>query len=690
MAIADKIKEVVQKKPPTADEYVQLRLRRGEARKKELAPQRNECWQFFRGNTYVWRTQENQLVTSATSTSIRGKGKERWRARTTRAILTPLVRQEVSYAKQRTPSYDVLPTNSDPDTRAAAKVSEMVALYGHEAWGIEQVMDDVATSAIVADCGFAGPYWDSDTGAVIDVDENGKAIREGEIRIRTYTANEVGWEPGVRFDDSRWHFIQQARPLVEVERMCGFKLSANGTDRQVIGTGKPTSNTELCIVTEYLERPSAKFPKGRRLVLAEDKQIMPEEPYPLQDSKGQVVDEVCLLKLSVITDPDSDHDHGLVKFSLDPIRTYQDCVNKQLEFKNHMVPQLITRPGNLLSRVTDEPNLVIEAQNPDQIKFRETPGMPAALSEIQDRAKADLAFIWSQNDIPSQVESGRGIQALLDRDQNVRAGFLKNLAGFYGKLMHRCLGLVQLYYTEPRDLMIVGEFGPDYLHGFLGANLLHQTQVRVLPQSLEARTRDQVKQDVIQWAQLGWITPEEAMSAIQVGTTDQLGAGYEYDRARAWLIIQKIKDGPEALFSMPQELKDIQVPGPMEPVLGPDGPQIDPATGAPQMQPGQPQMQTIEVPGWMPRQGDNIRIHKAVFAAWMKSADWMRADHGMREAARQYLRALDDLEAEEAARMQAQQTAAAQGLGAANAAKPQFSPMPSLANPAAGEPGSQG
>jgi hypothetical protein len=366
-------------------------------------------------------------------------------------------------------------------------------------------------------------------------------------------------------------------------------------------------------------------------------------------------------------------------------------VNKQLEYKNHMVPQIVTRPGNMISKVTDEPNLVIEVQNPDQVKFREGPQMPAALSEIQDRAKADLAFIWSQNDIPSQVESGKGIQALLDRDQNVRAAFLKNLAKFYSKLMHRCLGLVQLHYTEPRDLMIVGEFGPDYLHGFMGANLLHQTQVRVLPESLEVRTRDQIKQDVIQWAQLQWITPEEAISAIQVGSTDQLGAGYEYDRARAWLVIQKIKEGPQALYSMPPELKDIQVPGPEVPAIGPDGaPILDQMTGLPQMQPGQPTTQTIEVPGWMPRQCDNTRIHKAVFASWMKSSDWMRTEAGMRESARQYWRALDDLEAEEAAKSQAQADAAAQGLGAANAAKPQFSPMPSLSNPSAGNPGSQG
>lgn len=665
-------------KPPEPPGYVQERLTRGQARLKELAPTRNECWQFFRGQTNVVRV-GSQLVVTGQSTSVRSQ-KRPWRARTTRPLLTPLVRQEVSYAKQRTPSYDVLPTNSDPDTRAAAKTSEVIALYGHEAWNVEDVIDKCATSAIVGDEGFAWPYWDPEVGPV-DFGEDGAPRRQGDICIRTYTANEVGWEPGVRFDESRWYFIQQARSIEEVERMCGMKLTPNATDRSVIGTGKPSSNTRLVLVHEYLERPCPQYPEGRRLVIANDHMIMPEEPYPLRDSKGRVVDEPVLLKLHVITDPDSDRDHGLVKFSLDTLRTYQDCNNKALEYKNHMVPQIVTSPGNIISPVTDEPNAVVEVNNPDRVKFRDSPGIPRELFEIQDRAKADLAFIWSQNDIPTQIEAGKAIQALLDRDQNARAAFMKNLAKFYAKLMHRCLNLVQLYYSEPRDLMIVGEFGPDYLHGFHGADLLHQTQVRVMPQSLEVRTREQIKQDVFAWAQMGWITPEEAMSAIQSGTTDQLGAGFEYDRARAFLIIQKIKEGPEALFSMPPELKDVEVP-----MKGPDGvPMLDPTTGAPLTT-----TETIEEAGWLPRPIDNVRIHKAVFAQWMKSSDWYRVEPGMREAARLYIVECDELEARESARVQAQQTAQAESLGASNAAKPQFSPMPSLPNPAAGNPGSQG
>jgi hypothetical protein len=339
----------------------------------------------------------------------------------------------------------VTPTNTSPQTVSAAKVSEKVALYLYDKLQIKDATEKVVTSAIVADEGFAWPYWDSDTGPVVGEDEEGKALREGEICIRTYTANEVGWEPGQRFEDSRWYIIQQARPIAEVERIAGFPLSPDGTDRQVIGSGKPSSNTKLVLVIEYLERPSLKYRDGRRLVLANGKVISDDEPYPLQDSKGRAVDEPVLLKLAVMKDPDSDRDHGIVKFCLDALRTYQDCANKQLEYKNHMVPQLITNPGNILSPVTNEPNAIIEVNNPDRVKFRETPQIPPELDGMMDRAYNDIARIFSQNAIPANVEAARAIQALIENDQNARQSMLANIADFHSRLMHRCLVLVQRY-----------------------------------------------------------------------------------------------------------------------------------------------------------------------------------------------------------------------------------------------------
>jgi hypothetical protein len=50
----------------------------------------------------------------------------------------PFVRQELSHVTQRVPGYQVVPTNTDPETVAAAKASEKVALFGYEKWSIKK------------------------------------------------------------------------------------------------------------------------------------------------------------------------------------------------------------------------------------------------------------------------------------------------------------------------------------------------------------------------------------------------------------------------------------------------------------------------------------------------------------------------------------------------------------------------
>jgi hypothetical protein len=659
---------------PNVDEDVETRLKRGQARLKELAPGRNECWEFFRNNTYVVRTKENQLVVTASGVSAQG-GDPPHRVRTKRPILMPFVRQEVSYTTQRVPGYDVTPTNTDPDTVAAAKASEKVSLYGYEKWDLKQVAEESVTSAIVADEAFAWPYWDEHTGPVIGEDAEGP-MREGEVCVRTYTSNQVGWEPGVKFKDSRWWFIQQARPIDEVLDTPGClvsELHPDATDKTVVGTGTPTSNTRLVIETTYLERPSEKHKNGRRIVTANGKRIMPVEDFPLQDAKGNVVNEPPFLKLSVIRDPDSDHDHGLVKYVLDCIRTYQEATNKQLQYSKHMLPQMIVPPGTMVP-FDDTPMAVFEHPRPNDIKFRDAPQTPRELTEIADRALADIARAFSQNEIPSQVEAGRAIQALIDRDTNARAAWVSNYADFMARMMHRCLNIVALRYDTPRLITVTGDFGTEVIKGFKGSSLMHQTQVRVNPASLESKSREAVKADVGFYAQLQWIGPEDGIAAIQDGTTDGIGADFDYDRARAYDIISHIKMGAEALFNMPDEvvMQDIPITDPLTGL-----PAIDPATGMPMVT-----QQPMTVPGWMPRDVDNIAIHKAIFARWMKSAEWAMIDIGMRTAATQYVKFLNDKEAEREAKNAMQQSAQASGHGAANAAKNPAEPMPSLPNPA--------
>jgi len=149
------------------------------------------------------------------------------------------------------------------------------------------------------------------------------------------------------------------------------------------------------------------------------------------------------------------------------------------------------------------------------------------------------------------------------------------------------------------------------------------------------------------------------MAAINNGTAAGLVESYELDLARANDVIQRIKDG-----SFMEEANRQTFTG--------EGTEVDPMTGE--------EVQfTTEVPGWLPRPFDNVRVHKQVFEDFMKTTDYESLDAVGKEACALYYDTLLKLEAEQLAKQQQAQQAVAQDMGMKNAAAPQgASPLPSL------------
>jgi hypothetical protein len=111
-----------------------------------------------------------------------------------------------SSASQATPS---IPPPTTPTHVSAAAVAQKIAYFGFDEWDIRRVTEQVVTYAVVADEGFAWPYWDASIPPFVK-DESGEVVGLGDIRIEVLGANEVGWEPGVRYEDARWYVVRRA------------------------------------------------------------------------------------------------------------------------------------------------------------------------------------------------------------------------------------------------------------------------------------------------------------------------------------------------------------------------------------------------------------------------------------------------------------------------------------------------
>lgn len=616
---------------PGLPEDIKKRVEAGRSRMRDGAPRANECLRFWRGEHYVFTNKDNELVTQGT----RVGEKEPYRVRQTRNLLVDIVAQLTSAMTSRIPGYEVNPSTTDPEDVGAARLANKVAFYGYDKWDIYEASVRAVEYAIVTGEGFVWPYFDNTVGDAID-DE----VATGEIRLRVYGRNEVFWEAGQRFQDSRWIAVEQAMPISEVKQMAGYlggELMADGTTSDSSDQSQVGDSVLVCHV---LERPGpSNGGKGRWFTLANERQIIKERPYPCLDGEGRPLDEPVIHKLSYFLDPELDRDMGLVEHLLDPSRTYDDCTNKQLEWKNlALSPQMIGPPGAVRTKLSSKPGLYIEAIPINGVlpKWREVPSIPPELSVIKQEAARDMQQIAGQDQLPNQIESGKGVQAFYGTLSQRDLTFLGFVAKFHARLMRHCLYLVQRHYTEPRLLTIRGRFGTETIPDFMGANLHGQADVTVLPGTIEPRTRQVIEQRVMTWAQLGWISPQAAMTAINNGTAQGLVESYELDISRAHLTIRKLKNFASGAPG------DEQLPEPRKKI-------------------------------------DNYAVHRSIISDWAKTTDFDSERPEVQEATMTYLEALDWLEQQEAAEKAAAMAMDAQALGTQNAAKDQTgTPMPSL------------
>lgn len=631
--------------PP--EQAVTERIDRGRERMRRDASAIEMCWRFTRGDTYCWVDNQSVLRFSSTTTSVGGGGKEPHRVRQAPNIIAPVVRHEVAASTQRVPGYDISPSTMDPDDVAAASLAKRVAYYGYDKWSLRRVTQQVVTYAVVAKMGFAWPLWDPSYGPRIE----GEDVGLGEVCVKTFGLNECYWEPGIRFEDSPWHCVEQGMTLQDAMSVDGYlggdlapdAAAATYTDRSTQDHGR-----NLVTVTHYLERPSNKYPEGRWLTLANGRVIAGlarvegeavTRPYP---GEGE---DPCIIPLSYVEDPDSDRNSGLVEHMIDAQRTYQDAWSKILEWKNRaLMPQILAPVGSMKGRRTDAPGAInyyvpVGGQVP---QWEKVPPIPPELFGIMDKAQEIVGRIAAQNDVPNQVEAGKAIQALIERDSTARQAFLASLAEFHSRVMRRCLALVQKHYTESRTLAIRGHSGWEPVADFKGAKLRDQIDVRVSPGSLIPMTRDAIQAKVTAICQLfpGYLSPEAAISAMENGTGEEIIRDYENHVARANRIVQRIKTG--TLMDMP--------------------PTVDPATG-----------QTV--PGWMPRPFDRTEIHKHVLETFFTTEEWELLPIELQHSGLLVYDALLQIEAQQQAQQAMAQMAMAESQGMGNAAK---KPMPSL------------
>jgi hypothetical protein len=643
---------------------VKDKIIRGRVAMRKHAALRRMCQKFWQGEQYWYLNAKNELRVLPTAVIDVQGGKPDHRIRNSYEFLHSIIEAKVSAASQSVPGYRVDATTADPEDKAAARLSEHVAYYGYDKWHLRRHTIKAITNALVQREGFTMPYFDPNVGP-FKQNADGEWVGQGEIRHLDLSRSEVMWELGVDFDDSRWHAIERAQLIEDIKAIPGYIGGDLKSDASTADLPSDKKTDEMALVDEVLERPCKEYPHGRRMFIAAGRVIVdyrkdpacPEdwsdwwEPFPNIDEQGNAVDEPCIMRLSWTVNPDGD-DTGLVERLLDLARTINDCWNKLLEWKNRcLMPQMSAPKGANVTRRDDTPGAtwyynVIGGMKPE---WERTPPVPQELFQMLELAITHMRAIAADIDVqPDPGLAARTANAAVEQSKVRWQSFLGDLEEFHSRLMRRDLTLVARHYTEKRIIDIRGQYGWEPPVAFTGSDLLSQTNVRVLPGSIEAHSREQATQEIqlIQTLWPGAIPVEAALAVMHGSPAAGLMRSYEGHVARAWGLVQEIRSNYRKVMDMPSRF---------DTELG------DAMTG-------------FQVPGWMPRKQDNVKLWKQVIADYMVTPDY---DSQPVEVQHMFDLIWDGLEFSEQRRammIAQQEQAMAADLGMGNAAAPQNAP----------------
>lgn len=658
----------------TVPEDISGRVKRGRGAMGSGRDIRRQSVKFFQNEPYWYIKSKGGL--GVLPTALDAVDKASYRVRKKLNLIPSMVQRKVSAASQRVPGYEVDPASTDPDDISGARLGQQILFYGWDKYRMRRLTVKTITNAIVQREGFAMPYFDPNVGPFHKT--KGGYEGEGEVRFLSLSRDEVGWEPGMDFDDSRWHIILRAMLPDDVKKLPGYvggDLKKNAITSDV-PEGKRSD--EMCEVIEYLERPCPDYPEGRRCFIAEDKIIVDArkvdkgskdwwEDYPYRAADDKVIDEPCIHRISYTVNIDGKDDMGLVELLIDPQLTILDCWNKILEMKNRaLMLQAFAPKGSNLPPRDDTPGATwtynpVMGMKPEWEPAPD-PQYLAQLREILEQAKLEMRAMAGDIDIQPEPDlAAKTLNAAIEQAQAQWQVFLGDVAEFHSRLGRHVLTLVARHYDRERLIQIRGQYGWEPTESFKGSDLHSQVNVRVLPGSIETKTRQSVMQEIM-FIQQNWpgaISPEVAMAAVHGGNAEGLFKTYDLHVARAWSLVQKIRTNPESVFNTPNR-QDFEV--------------------------GDPALDYM-VSGWMPRPQDNLVIWKQVIADYMITPDYDEQDELVQQVFGEVWAGLEWIEQMKAMKLAAQEANAAADQGQANAAKPQGQlPGPAAPGPAIDSP----
>ena len=241
----------------------------------------------------------NQYSYLASNGTVREDEKQYfWQEKEVFNHIAPIVETRISKIIGNTTRVTVVPASSEESDIERAKLSKEILNSVSNRLNLTDIEKKATTWSEICGTAFYKVVWNTNTGKMVAVDEEGNSVKEGDVEIEVISPFEIFPDNlaceqiedmksiiharAVDVDEikSEWNVV------IEPEAVNSFSLDSFANNLGGLGYNahiNKVANIELsnhAIVIERYERPSKKHPNGRLTIVASDKLLFDGDlPY---------------------------------------------------------------------------------------------------------------------------------------------------------------------------------------------------------------------------------------------------------------------------------------------------------------------------------------------------------------------------------------------------------------------------
>lgn len=430
----------------------------------------------------------NQYSYIASNQSIREDEKEYfWQEKEVFNHIAPIVETRISKISNNVPNVTVVPASTDESDIESAKLSKEILKSVSNRLNLTDIEKSATTWSEICGTAFYKVMWNTDTGRMVASDENGRAIREGDVYVEVVSPFEIFPDNLAceRLEDLKSVIHARAVDIDEIKSEWGVdipseKVHAFSLDSKTSNLGglgydahiNRVANIELnhhCVLIERYIRPSNDLPNGRLTIVAGDKLLYDGDmPYVNDELNNRTFPFVKQISNYM---PGSFFGVSVVDRLIPLQRAYNAVRNRKHEYFNRAVMNvlavedgsvdtdalemdglspgkvLVYRQGSKVPEVVENPSINIDFEAEEERLLNEF----KTVSGVSDMMTDSYAQYTNMSGVALQLLAEQDMTRLATATDSTKLA-VKTLAKFI-------LRLYKQYAVVPRLLKITGENG---------------------------------------------------------------------------------------------------------------------------------------------------------------------------------------------------------------------------------------